>query len=112
MKLNTKISKSHSTSGNNSNDIFNLASNIIYDFKMTLSLFLQLIWSDECTEAEGRHWHLGHFACAECARPLGGQRYIMREGKPFCVGCFDHLYAEFCEACGLVIGVDDGKPLL
>ena len=33
----------------------------------------------------------------------------MREGKPFCVGCFDHLYAEFCEACGLVIGVDDGK---
>ena len=33
----------------------------------------------------------------------------MREGKPFCVGCFDHLHAEFCDTCGLVIGVDDGK---
>ena len=71
--------------------------------------FLQLILSDECTEAENRHWHLGHFACVECAKSLGGQRYIMREGKPSCVGCFDHLYSEFCESCGLVIGVDDGK---
>lgn len=33
----------------------------------------------------------------------------MREGKPFCVGCFDHLHAEFCDTCGLVIGVDDGQ---
>ena len=73
--------------------------------------FFQLILSDECTEAEGRHWHLGHFACAECAQTLGGQRYIMREGRPFCVACFDHLYAEFCDACGLVIGVDDGEFL-
>ena len=73
---------------------------------------LQLILSDECTEAENRHWHLGHFACVECAKSLGGQRYIMRDGKPSCVGCFDHLYSEFCESCGLVIGVDDGKFIL
>lgn len=33
----------------------------------------------------------------------------MRNGTPHCVTCFDHLHAQFCDSCGLVIGVDDGQ---
>ncbi|KAG7523547.1 prickle 1 [Solea senegalensis] len=69
----------------------------------------QIIFADECTEAEGRHWHMKHFACFECETILGGQRYIMRDGRPYCCGCFESLYAEYCEACGDHIGVDHAQ---
>lgn len=69
----------------------------------------QIILADECTEAEGRAWHMKHFACAECARQLGGQRYIMREARPYCLPCFDSCFAEYCDACGEPIGVDQGQ---
>ncbi|XP_019738551.1 prickle-like protein 1 isoform X1 [Hippocampus comes] len=69
----------------------------------------EIIFADECTEAEGRHWHMKHFACFECGTMLGGQRYIMKDGRPYCCGCFESLYAEYCEACGENIGVDHAQ---
>ncbi|ROL47254.1 Prickle-like protein 2 [Anabarilius grahami] len=60
----------------------------------------EIIFADECTEAEGQHWHMKHFCCYECEAPLGGQRYIMREGHPHCCNCFESLYAEYCDSCG------------
>ncbi|TRY64660.1 hypothetical protein DNTS_028692 [Danionella cerebrum] len=69
----------------------------------------EIIFADECTEAEGRHWHMNHFSCFECETILGGQRYIMKDGRPFCCGCFESLYAEYCEACGENIGVDHAQ---
>ncbi|XP_037295259.1 protein prickle isoform X2 [Manduca sexta] len=69
----------------------------------------EIILADECTEAEGRAWHMKHFACAECARQLGGQRYIMREARPYCLPCFDACFAEYCDACGEPVGVDQGQ---
>lgn len=50
-----------------------------------------------------------HFACFECDKQLGGQRYIMRDGKPYCLGCFDAMFAEYCDFCGEPIGVDQGQ---
>lgn len=38
------------------------------------SFLPQIILADECTEAEGRAWHIKHFACFECDKQLGGQR--------------------------------------
>ncbi|GLG98977.1 Protein prickle [Gryllus bimaculatus] len=69
----------------------------------------EIILADECTEAEGRAWHMKHFACSECDRQLGGQRYIMRDGRPFCLHCFDAMFAEYCDSCGEPIGVDQGQ---
>ncbi|XP_077399920.1 prickle-like protein 1b [Vanacampus margaritifer] len=69
----------------------------------------EIIFADECTEAEGQHWHMKHFACFECGTMLGGQRYIMKDGRPYCCGCFESLYAEYCEACGENIGVDHAQ---
>lgn len=70
-----------------------------------LFLFLpQIIFADECTEAEGRHWHMKHFCCFECETVLGGQRYIMKDGRPYCCSCFESLYAEYCDTCAQHIG--------
>lgn len=72
-------------------------------------VFCQIIFADECTEAEGQCWHMKHFACFECDALLGGQRYLMRDGRPYCCACFEGLYSEHCEACGDRIGVDEGQ---
>ncbi|XP_037036047.1 protein prickle-like isoform X2 [Bradysia coprophila] len=69
----------------------------------------EIILADECTEAEGRAWHMKHFACFECDKQLGGARYIMRDGKPYCLCCFDAMFAEYCDYCGEPIGVDQGQ---
>ncbi|XP_065058408.1 prickle planar cell polarity protein 3-like isoform X2 [Rhopilema esculentum] len=69
----------------------------------------EIIFSDECTEAEGRFWHMKHFCCYECNAPLGGQRYVMRDDKPVCCQCFEKMFAEFCDACGDPIGIDTGQ---
>lgn len=50
-----------------------------------------------------------HFCCLECDRQLGGQRYIMRDGRPYCCSCFENLFAEYCDTCGEHIGVDHGQ---
>ncbi|XP_069062607.1 prickle-like protein 2 isoform X3 [Pleurodeles waltl] len=69
----------------------------------------EIIFADECTEAEGRHWHMKHFCCFECETVLGGQRYIMKEGRPYCCNCFESLYAEYCDTCAKHIGIDQGQ---
>ncbi|XP_054644194.1 prickle-like protein 2 isoform X2 [Dunckerocampus dactyliophorus] len=69
----------------------------------------EIIFADECTEAEGRFWHMKHFCCFECEAPLGGQRYIMRECRPYCCSCYESLYAEYCDTCGEHIGIDQSQ---
>lgn len=69
----------------------------------------EIILADECTEAEGRYWHMKHFCCFECEVALGGQRYIMRESRPYCCSCYESLYAEYCDTCGEHIGIDQGQ---
>ena len=66
----------------------------------------QIILADECTEAEGRYWHMKHFCCFECEAALGGQRYIMKESRPYCCSCYESLYAEYCDTCGEHIGTE------
>ena len=69
----------------------------------------EIIFSDECTEAEGRSWHMNHFACFDCNELLGGQRYFMKSSKPYCCKCFEKIHIEFCATCGKSIGVEQGQ---
>ncbi|XP_049727873.1 prickle planar cell polarity protein 3 isoform X2 [Elephas maximus indicus] len=69
----------------------------------------EIIFSPECTEAEGRHWHMGHFCCFECEASLGGQRYVMRQSRPHCCTCYEARHAEYCDGCGEHIGLDQGQ---
>ncbi|XP_040280042.1 prickle-like protein 4 isoform X1 [Bufo bufo] len=72
----------------------------------------QLIMSEKCTIAEGLCWHVEHFCCWECEIVLGGSRYVMKGGRPFCSGCFQRLHAESCEACGEAIDPDGELVML
>jgi len=69
----------------------------------------EIIFCEECTEAEGLFWHTHHFVCSTCNCALGGQRYIMRDQKPYCTTCFEADYAVKCAGCSGMIGLHVGQ---
>uniref|UniRef100_H0WVZ0 Four and a half LIM domains 2 n=4 Tax=Strepsirrhini TaxID=376911 RepID=H0WVZ0_OTOGA len=46
------------------------------------------------------------FDCHHCNESLFGKKYILREESPYCVPCFEALYANTCEECRTPIGCD------
>ncbi|VDN03761.1 unnamed protein product [Thelazia callipaeda] len=68
----------------------------------------ELIFSTECTEAEGRTWHMAHFLCSDCGVQLGGQRYIGRSDRITCIPCYLQNCSLVCNTCDKEIIVD--KP--
>ena len=51
-------------------------------------------------------WHSGHFCCFNCDLSLTGHRYILREEHPYCIKCYENLFANSCEECKTPIGTD------
>eukprot|EP00918_Siedleckia_nematoides_P085291 GHVU01187499.1.p1 GENE.GHVU01187499.1~~GHVU01187499.1.p1 ORF type:complete len:283 (+),score=35.71 GHVU01187499.1:164-1012(+) len=51
-------------------------------------------------------WHSGHFCCFNCDLSLTGHRYILREEHPYCIKCYENLFANACEECKTPIGTD------
>jgi len=44
--------------------------------------------------------------CFNCTLNLTGHRYILRDDKPFCIKCYEDLFANKCEECKQAIGTD------
>jgi hypothetical protein len=52
---------------------------------------------------------MDHFCCSNCQKRLGGERYVMRQSQPFCLNCFETMYAEYCDTCGERIETDQAQ---
>jgi hypothetical protein len=52
---------------------------------------------------------MDHFCCSNCKKRLGGERYVMRQAQPFCLNCFETMYAEYCDTCGERIETDQAQ---
>jgi hypothetical protein len=52
---------------------------------------------------------MNHFCCSNCQKRLGGERYVMRQSQPFCLNCFETMYAEYCDTCGERIETDQAQ---
>lgn len=68
--------------------------------------YLQLIFSGEYTKAMSKDWHSGHFCCWQCDESLTGQRYVLRDDHPYCIKCYENVFANTCEECNKIIGID------
>ncbi|XP_040173823.1 paxillin isoform X3 [Anopheles arabiensis] len=66
----------------------------------------QLIFSGEYTKAMSKDWHSGHFCCWQCDESLTGQRYVLRDEHPYCIKCYENVFANVCEECNKTIGID------
>ncbi|XP_011704130.1 PREDICTED: zinc finger protein 483 isoform X2 [Wasmannia auropunctata] len=65
-----------------------------------------LIFSGEYTKAMNKDWHSGHFCCWQCDESLTGQRYVLRDEHPYCIKCYESVFANGCEECSKIIGID------
>lgn len=70
------------------------------------NVFFQLIFSGEYTKAMNKDWHSGHFCCWQCDESLTGQRYVLRDEHPYCIKCYESVFANGCEECNKIIGID------
>lgn len=60
----------------------------------------------EYTNAMDKDWHGQHFSCWQCDESLTGQRYVLRDEHPYCVKCYETVFANTCEKCNKIIGID------
>lgn len=67
----------------------------------------ELIFTKEYCLAENSTFHLKHFCCIECDKPLAGQDYTIEDEMPYCLPCFEHSKANKCSSCGNVIKPDE-----
>lgn len=44
-------------------------------------------------------WHKECFLCSGCRKELCEEEFMSRDDYPFCLDCYDHLYAKKCAAC-------------
>ncbi|XP_078502971.1 four and a half LIM domains protein 5 [Lissotriton helveticus] len=44
--------------------------------------------------------------CHHCSKSLAGMKYTVQDDAPYCVPCYNHLFANICEDCNKTIGCD------
>ncbi|XP_059483861.1 prickle planar cell polarity protein 3-A isoform X1 [Neocloeon triangulifer] len=66
----------------------------------------ELIFSGEYTKAMNKDWHSSHFCCWQCDESLTGHRYVLRDDHPYCITCYESVFANQCEECNKTIGID------
>lgn len=71
-----------------------------------LFLNFQLIFSEDFVRAMETEHHSNHFACKQCEKSLTGHRYILKEDQPYCLQCYEQVFANVCEECNEKIGCD------
>lgn len=49
----------------------------------------ELIFAPEYTGAEDKTWHIKHFCCYLCDKPLAGHKYIPVKSQPHCLDCYN-----------------------
>ncbi|CAG0885008.1 unnamed protein product [Cyprideis torosa] len=62
--------------------------------------------SGEYTKAMNKDWHSSHFCCWKCDESLTGQRYVLRDENPYCIKCYETVFANTCDECSKIIGID------
>lgn len=53
-----------------------------------------------------QNFHTEHFNCFNCNQTLTGSRYILKEEHPYCIKCYETLFANACKECNKKIGTD------
>lgn len=69
----------------------------------------ELIFTKEYTSADNWNYHIKHFCCFHCDRPLAGLDYTPDESndQPLCLDCYAQHFAKVCRKCGQSIGASE-----
>eukprot|EP00112_Aurelia_sp_Birch-Aquarium-sp1_P010907 Seg2307.4 transcript_id=Seg2307.4/GoldUCD/mRNA.D3Y31 product="Protein espinas" protein_id=Seg2307.4/GoldUCD/D3Y31 len=59
----------------------------------------ELIFTESYAQAEGLSYHTKHFCCFECDKELAGQKYVPKDGNPYCMECNSTKFSKTCHGC-------------
>merc|ERR1712110_621420 len=48
----------------------------------------------------------GDMFCHHCDDSLAGHRYVLRDDHPYCIKCYENVFANNCDESGKIIGID------
>lgn len=74
----------------------------------------ELILVAEFTLADGKNYHIKHFCCDFCDKPLAGHQYVNDEktNNPICLSCYDLHHANSCLICkGIIAPNEEGVSI-
>jgi len=63
----------------------------------------------EMRDSEDRHnqeLEVEAMFCHHCDDSLAGHRYVLRDDHPYCIKCYENVFANNCDECGKIIGID------
>jgi len=66
------------------------ASSCVYCFKEIV---------DKWIKVEGKAYHVDHFICSNCLKPIGTEEYYKDEGRYFDRVCFENFITDKCRYC-------------
>ena len=50
--------------------------------------------------------------CHHCDDSLAGHRYVLRDDHPYCIKCYENVFANNCDECGKLIGIDSKVSMI
>merc|ERR1712112_505183 len=55
---------------------------------------------------ESRQEEFEAMFCHHCDDSLAGHRYVLRDDHPYCIKCYENVFANNCDECCKIIGID------
>merc|ERR1712179_466861 len=62
--------------------------------------------SNTSSRKESKQEEFEAMFCHHCDDSLAGHRYVLRDDYPFCIKCYENVFANNCGECGKIIGID------
>ena len=69
---------------------------ITYEFMKIIIYFASQIWKKQNKL----------FFSDDLNEFLAGHRYVLRDDHPYCIKCYENVFANNCDECGKIIGID------
>merc|ERR550532_955048 len=60
----------------------------------------------ETSNANSTTFYEEKMFCHQCDDSLAGHRYVLRDDHPYCIKCYENVFANNCDECGKIIGIE------
>ena len=83
-----------------------------FDFQYIFSVKAEGGEDQETSNGNSTTFYEEKMFCHHCDDSLAGHRYVLRDDHPYCIKCYENVFANNCDECGKIIGIDSKVPFL
>ena len=83
-----------------------------FEFRCIFSLKVEKGEDQETSNGNSTTFYEEKMFCHHCDDSLAGHRYVLRDDHPYCIKCYENVFANNCDECGKIIGIDSKVSIL